>query len=127
MNKTSYRKAFAPKSNEPERPALENNIILNASDSIYGGAITCDSVMTVNTDGTWTMSVTVYGNTIDNAASGTWVKKDNDTLVLAVTQKADGANLADAITLDYDSASDKYSTSVALNCMGQFDFTLNFA
>lgn len=124
---TTFNFAFAPKSNEPERPALENNIILNASDSIYGGAITCDSVMTVNTDGTWTMSVTVYGNTIDNAASGTWVKKDNDTLVLAVTQKADGANLADAITLDYDSASDKYSTSVALNCMGQFDFTLNFA
>ncbi len=124
---TTFNFMFSPKTNEPEKPALKNDITLNASDSIYDGAITCDSVMNVKTDGTWTMSVTVYGNTIDNAASGTWVKKDDDTLVLTVTQKADGANLADTITLAYDPTTDKYSTSVALNCMGQFDFTLNFA
>ncbi len=124
---TTFNFMFAPKTNESEKPALENDITLNASDSIYDGAITCDSVMNVKTDGTWTMSVTVYGNTIDNAASGTWIKKDDDTLVLTVTQKADGANLADTITLAYDPSTDKYSTSVALNCMGQFDFTLNFA
>lgn len=124
---TTFNFEFAPKTNKPEEPALKNDITLNASDSIYGDAVTCDSVMNVKTDGTWTMSVTVYGNTIDNAASGTWVKKDDDTLVLTVTQKADGAGLADTITLTYDPTTDKYNTSVALNCMGQFDFTLNFA
>ena len=124
---TTFNFEFAPKTNKPEKPALKNDITLNASDSIYGGAVTCDSVMNVKTDGTWTMNVTVYGNTIDNAASGTWVKKDDDTLVLTVTQKADGAGLADTITLAYDPTTDKYNTSVALNCMGQFDFTLNFA
>lgn len=124
---TTFNFEFAPKANKPEEPALKNDITLNASDSIYGGAVTCDSVMNVKTDGTWTMSVTVYGNTIDNAASGTWVKKDDDTLVLTVTQKADGAGLADTITLAYDLTTDKYNTSVALNCMDQFDFTLNFA
>lgn len=109
-----------------DEPALENDITLNASDSIYDGTVTCDSVMTVKTDGTWTMRVTVYGNTIDNAASGTWVKKD-DNLILTVTQKAEGAGLADTITLSYDPSTDKYSTSVALNCMDQFDFALDFA
>ncbi len=124
---TTFNFVFVPKTNEPEKPALENDIILNASDSIYDGAITCDSVLNVKTDGTWNMRVTVYGNTIDNAASGTWVKKEDGTFVLTVTQKADGASLADTITLAYDPTTDKYSTTVALNCMGQFDFTLNFA
>lgn len=114
---------FAPEANAP---ALDKAVTLTAADSLYGGAVTCDAVLTVQTDGTWTMEVTVYGNTIPNAVSGSWKKDEKNDLVLTATQMVDGASVPETITLAYNEAADAYSGTVALNCMGQFDFTLNF-
>ena len=110
----------------PDEPVQEGDIVLTASDSIYDGAVTCDAVLTLKADGTWNMTTTVYGSTIENAVTGTWAKSEGEAITLTVKSQVTGAEMESPAKLDYDDSTGKYSGTVNLLCSGQFAFTLNF-
>lgn len=107
-------------------PVGKDSIVLKAHDSIYDGAVTCDAVLSLKPDKTWSMQTTVYGSTVDNAATGTWKENADKSLTLKVKTKFDGAELPDSFKLDYNEATGKYSGTVKLTCNGEFTFTLRF-
>ncbi|MDD6664780.1 MAG: Ig-like domain-containing protein [Eubacterium coprostanoligenes] len=110
----------------PEKPAEAGDIVLNATDSIYDGAITCKAVLTVKKNGTWNMSSDVYGNYIESAASGTWVENSDKSLTLTATKVNELAQLESPFKLNYNSSTGKYIGTVKLTCSGQYTFNLKF-
>ncbi len=105
----------------------EGSIVLTAHDSIYDGAITCDAVLFVNADGTWSMDLTVYGNAVAGAVTGVWVKDKEDGILLTVEQTAEGVSIPESFRLACDGETGAYTGEVAVTCMQNFGFNLNFA
>lgn len=112
--------------NSQNTSTVKDDIVLTAKDSIYDGTVTCDATITVKKDGTWNMTTTVNGNTIENAATGTWIENKDKSLTLNVENAVQGAELPESFNLNYNIFTRRYSGTVNLNCNSQFEFSLDF-